>query len=178
MCAVKVIRGDELAAQGFGGLYGVGKAAVEPPALVVLSYLPDGAAAGAGAGAGGSATQTAAAASGVGGRGSVCFVGKGIIYDTGGLSIKTKTGMVRGHANEQLWIGLVTPLGSLVPRRRFQVVHKAALACEKTLLESHCCCCALRRFRAGREQSARGFSLCTFYLIFAQGRDSKQSTTI
>ncbi|CAN0572879.1 unnamed protein product, partial [Ectocarpus sp. 12 AP-2014] len=100
MCAVKVIRGDELEAQGFGGLYGVGKAAVEPPALVVLSYLPDGAAAGAagagaGAGAGRSAAQTAAAAAagGVGGRGSVCFVGKGIIYDTGGLSIKTKTGM-------------------------------------------------------------------------------------
>ncbi|CAN0170612.1 unnamed protein product [Ectocarpus sp. 4 AP-2014] len=94
MCAVKVIRGDELEAQGFGGLYGVGKAAVEPPALVVLSYLPDGAAVGA-AGAGGSTAQTAAAAAagGAGGRGSVCFVGKGIIYDTGGLSIKTKTGM-------------------------------------------------------------------------------------
>ncbi|CAM9432268.1 unnamed protein product, partial [Ectocarpus fasciculatus] len=90
MCAVKVIRGDELAAQGFGGLHGVGKAAVEPPALVVLSYLPAGAAA---AGAGESAAQTAAAAGGAGGHGSVCFVGKGIIYDTGGLSIKTKTGM-------------------------------------------------------------------------------------
>ena len=29
--------------QGFGGLYGVGKAAVHPPALVVLKYNPAGA---------------------------------------------------------------------------------------------------------------------------------------
>lgn len=80
---VKVIRGEELKDQGFGGLYGVGKAAVEPPALVVLSYV----AAGSAEGGGGGANIPGAA-------GSVCFVGKGIIYDTGGLSIKTKTGMV------------------------------------------------------------------------------------
>ncbi|CAN0319053.1 unnamed protein product [Pylaiella littoralis] len=79
---VKVIRGEELKDQGFGGLYGVGKAAVEPPALVVLSYV----AAGSAEGGGGGANIPGAA-------GSVCFVGKGIIYDTGGLSIKTKTGM-------------------------------------------------------------------------------------
>lgn len=79
---VKVIRGEDLKAQGFGGLYGVGKAAVEPPALVVLSFLPAGAERGGGR------------ANNPGSAGSVCFVGKGIIYDTGGLSIKTKTGMV------------------------------------------------------------------------------------
>eukprot|EP00903_Cladosiphon_okamuranus_P008938 g8554.t1 len=80
---VKVIRGEELNAQGFGGIYGVGKAAVEPPALVVLSYGADGALV---EGAGGASPSGP-------GSGSVCFVGKGIIYDTGGLSIKTKTGM-------------------------------------------------------------------------------------
>ncbi|CAN0298706.1 unnamed protein product, partial [Hapterophycus canaliculatus] len=87
-CAVKVIRGEDLEEQGFGGLYGVGKAAVEPPALVVLSYIPSG--------VGGLATVPGRAG-GEGGAssamGSVCFVGKGIVYDTGGLSIKTKTGM-------------------------------------------------------------------------------------
>lgn len=83
---VKVIRGDDLEAQGFGGIYGVGKAAMEPPALVVLSYHASGATAdGALIDGGGGASS---------GPGSVCFVGKGIIYDTGGLSIKTKTGMV------------------------------------------------------------------------------------
>lgn len=81
---VRVLRGKELADQGFGGLYGVGKAAVEPPALVVLTHelAPSS---GAGPAAAGEPARH---------EGSVCFVGKGIIYDTGGLSIKTKTGMV------------------------------------------------------------------------------------
>lgn len=64
-----VIRGDELRQRGFGGIYGVGKAAAVPPALAVLSHYPDG------------ATET------------VAWVGKGIVYDTGGLSIKGKTAM-------------------------------------------------------------------------------------
>ncbi|GCC37134.1 hypothetical protein chiPu_0015635 [Chiloscyllium punctatum] len=64
-----IIRGEELKEQGFGGIYGVGKAAETPPALAVLSYLPEG------------ATQT------------IAWVGKGIVYDTGGLSIKGKTTM-------------------------------------------------------------------------------------
>lgn len=48
------------------GIYGVGKAAEHPPALAVLSHTPEG------------ATQT------------IAWVGKGIVYDTGGLSIKGK----------------------------------------------------------------------------------------
>ncbi|RZF35984.1 hypothetical protein LSTR_LSTR005397 [Laodelphax striatellus] len=64
-----VIRGEELAEKGFGGIYGVGKAALVPPALAVLSYTPPG------------AVQT------------IAWVGKGIVYDTGGLSIKGKTAM-------------------------------------------------------------------------------------
>ncbi|CAB1353889.1 unnamed protein product [Coregonus sp. 'balchen'] len=38
-----IIRGEELKQKGFGGIYGVGKAAVNPPALAVLSHKPDGA---------------------------------------------------------------------------------------------------------------------------------------
>ena len=48
------------------GIFGVGKAAVHQPALAVLSHTPEG------------ATET------------ICWVGKGIVYDTGGLSIKGK----------------------------------------------------------------------------------------
>ena len=66
---IEVIEGKELEKRGFGGIYGVGKAAVFPPALVILNYNPP------------SATET------------VAWVGKGIVYDTGGLSIKSKTGM-------------------------------------------------------------------------------------
>jgi hypothetical protein len=50
----------------YTGIYGVGKAALHPPALAILSHTPDG------------ATQT------------IAWVGKGIVYDTGGLSIKGK----------------------------------------------------------------------------------------
>jgi len=64
-----VIEGEELNKRGFGGIYGVGKAAAHPPALVVLSHTPP------------NSTR------------SVAWVGKGIVYDTGGLSIKGKTAM-------------------------------------------------------------------------------------
>lgn len=65
-----IIRDKELAEMGFGGIYGVGKAAKVPPALAVLSYTPAG------------ATQT------------VAWVGKGIVYDTGGLSLKGKVRII------------------------------------------------------------------------------------
>ncbi|XP_018011329.1 probable aminopeptidase NPEPL1 [Hyalella azteca] len=64
-----VIQGEELKKRGFGGLWGVGKAAECPPALVILSHTPPG------------ASQ------------NIAWVGKGIVYDTGGLSMKTKTTM-------------------------------------------------------------------------------------
>lgn len=64
-----IMSGEELNTRGFGGIYGVGKAAEVPPALVVLSHEPAG------------ASETYA------------LVGKGIVYDTGGLSIKAKTSM-------------------------------------------------------------------------------------
>ena len=50
----------------YPGIYGVGKAAVNKPALVVLKHKPPG------------ATK------------NIALCGKGIVYDTGGLSIKGK----------------------------------------------------------------------------------------
>ena len=64
-----IIRGEELRDRGFGGIWGVGKASVHPPALVVLSHTPPTS------------------------KQAIAWVGKGIVYDTGGLSIKSKTGM-------------------------------------------------------------------------------------
>lgn len=68
---IEVIQGRDLEARGFGGIWGVGKASEHLPALVILSHVPEG------------SDRTK----------SVCLVGKGIIYDTGGLSIKSKEGM-------------------------------------------------------------------------------------
>lgn len=66
---ITVIRGEELAEQGLGGLHAVGRAAEHPPALVILDLQapPDAPAVG--------------------------WIGKGIVYDTGGLSLKPKASM-------------------------------------------------------------------------------------
>ncbi|KAI9015449.1 putative aminopeptidase NPEPL1-like protein [Hyaloraphidium curvatum] len=61
-----IIKGEELEKQGYGGLWNVGKASEHPPVFCVLKYTPAG------------ATKTTA------------FVGKGVVFDTGGLDIKTK----------------------------------------------------------------------------------------
>lgn len=65
-----VIEGEDLNRQGFGGIYNVGKCALYSPKLVVLSHLP----------------QTASR--------TIAWVGKGIVYDTGGLSLKSPTNML------------------------------------------------------------------------------------
>lgn len=69
---VTVISGTELRDQGFGGLWGVGKAAEKLPALVALKKTTEGS------------------------DRSVFWVGKGIVYDTGGLSIKLKMASMKG----------------------------------------------------------------------------------
>jgi leucyl aminopeptidase len=65
-----VLDETELAAGGFGGILGVGRGSVRPPRLVVLRYSPAGAAK------------------------HLALVGKGITFDSGGLSLKPATGMV------------------------------------------------------------------------------------
>jgi probable aminopeptidase NPEPL1 len=73
---IEVIRGEALREAGYGGLYGVGKAAEYPPALAVLTYKPR------------------LAPGGLTPEKKLAMVGKGIVYDTGGLAIKTpKTNM-------------------------------------------------------------------------------------
>jgi len=68
--SIEVIAGKELDDRGYGGLWGVGKAATELPALAILTWDP-------------------ADAKGP----TLAWVGKGIVYDTGGLSIKGKEHM-------------------------------------------------------------------------------------
>jgi len=65
-----IIQDQELVKRGMGGIYGVGKAAVNKPALAVLSHKVEG------------ATK------------NIAWCGKGIVYDTGGLSIKDRNNMI------------------------------------------------------------------------------------
>jgi leucyl aminopeptidase len=70
---VRVWDEKKLAAEGFGGIVGVGQGSDRPPRLIELSYTPSDAAA-----------DTP----------HVVLVGKGITFDTGGLSLKPREAMV------------------------------------------------------------------------------------
>ncbi|MCC5948466.1 MAG: leucyl aminopeptidase [Nitriliruptoraceae bacterium] len=65
----RVLAEDELEAGGYGGILGVGQGSSEPPRLVELTYAPDGAAR------------------------HIALVGKGITFDTGGISLKPSASM-------------------------------------------------------------------------------------
>jgi leucyl aminopeptidase len=66
---VKVMTEADIKAQGLGGVIGVGQGSANPPRLVKATYAPSGA------------------------KGSVALVGKGVVFDSGGLSIKSSSGM-------------------------------------------------------------------------------------
>ncbi|MFT4305764.1 MAG: leucyl aminopeptidase, partial [Microbacterium sp.] len=67
---VTVLDETELTAQGFGGILGVGRGSTRPPRFLRVDYAPAGA------------------------RRHVALVGKGITFDTGGLSLKPAASMV------------------------------------------------------------------------------------
>ena len=69
---IETLDADAIRERGMGGLWGVGKGSDEPPALIVLRYEPEGVA---------ESDELWA------------FVGKGITFDTGGISIKPAEGM-------------------------------------------------------------------------------------
>ena len=67
---VTVLDADEIRSRGMGALMGVGQGSVRDPRLLVVSYK-------------GAASGTA----------PIALVGKGITFDTGGISLKQNTGM-------------------------------------------------------------------------------------
>lgn len=85
----------QLAAEGFGGILGVGQASATPPRLIRLDYTPAQARTGAP---------------------TVVLVGKGITFDSGGLSIKPGQGMVtmkRDMTGGAVVIATMAALGSI-----------------------------------------------------------------
>lgn len=75
-----------------GGLLGVARGSSQPPRFVTISHRPEGRA-----------------------RGKVALVGKGITFDSGGLSIKTAAGM-DGMKGDMAGAATVLAALSLVPR--------------------------------------------------------------
>jgi leucyl aminopeptidase len=105
---VETLDADEIKARGMGGLWGVGRGSEEPPALIVLRYEPEGV----------SESEELWA-----------FVGKGITFDTGGISIKhgldmyeMKTDMAGGAAV----LGALRAIAQLKPQRRVVAIVPTA----------------------------------------------------
>jgi leucyl aminopeptidase len=74
---VRVLRTDRLQAEGLGGILAVGGGSAAPPCLVRVDHLPD------------AVDHLPDGAAGPDGTGApLVLVGKGITFDTGGLSIK------------------------------------------------------------------------------------------
>ena len=102
---VEVLDEKALAKGGYGGILGVGQGSMNPPRLVRLSYAPKK-----------PVTHLA-------------FVGKGITFDSGGLSLKTSTGMVSMKSD---MAGAAAVIGATVAIARLglpvQVTAYAAMA--------------------------------------------------
>jgi leucyl aminopeptidase len=89
---VNILDEDALAEGGFGGILGVGQGSSAPPRLVELTYDPEGA------------------------SGHVVLVGKGITFDSGGLSLKPANSMMTmkmDMAGAASVLGVMSVLGDL-----------------------------------------------------------------
>jgi leucyl aminopeptidase len=93
---VSVLDRDDLAERGMGGLLGVNRGSSQPPAFVELTYQPSGKP-----------------------RGALALVGKGITFDSGGLSLKTADGMMTMKSDmggAAAVLAAMSVLGTLEPR--------------------------------------------------------------
>ena len=105
---VESLDAEEIRARGMGGLVGVSQGSAEEPALIVVRYEPEG------------ATED---------EELWAFVGKGITFDTGGISLKKplhmeemKSDMAGGAAA----LGALRAIAQLKPRRRIAAIVPAA----------------------------------------------------
>jgi leucyl aminopeptidase len=105
---VETLDAEAVRERGMGGLWGVGKGSEEPPALIVVRYEPGGAP---------ESDELWA------------FVGKGITFDTGGISIKPAEGMEEmksDMAGGAAALGALRALAQLKVRRRVVAVVPSA----------------------------------------------------
>lgn len=101
--SVTVLDQDELARQGYNALLSVGQGSENPPMLLVLDYNPA------------SADPSVSTGSTVG------LVGKGVTFDTGGISIKPSTNM---HLMKSDMGGAAAVLGTLEAAARLKIPRR------------------------------------------------------
>ncbi len=98
---------DEVAIRerGMGGIYGVGQGSDRPPRFVHMTYTPVGPA-----------------------KGHIAFVGKGVTFDSGGLSLKPNDGMLTMRcdmAGAAAVIGAMKAIAALAPAVRVDAIFGA-----------------------------------------------------
>jgi leucyl aminopeptidase len=94
---VSVLTTEDIVAAGLGGLLGVNRGSQQPARFIELSYVPDGA------------------------RLSLALVGKGITFDSGGLSLKTAAGMTNmkdDMGGAAAILGAMSAITAVAPRTR------------------------------------------------------------
>ncbi len=96
---VTVLNETQIRAQKMGGVIGVGQGSVRPPRFVKAVYEPAGSKA----------------------RGTLALVGKGVVFDTGGISIKPADGM---EAMKTDMGGAAAVLGAMATLRALGVRHR------------------------------------------------------
>ena len=95
--AITVLDEHEMLAEGMGGLLGVNRGSTQPPRFIRLDYVPK---------------QP---------RGYLGLVGKGITFDSGGLSLKTGTGMMtmkNDMGGAAAILGAMSAVRAVAPRVR------------------------------------------------------------
>ena len=102
----------ELAAQGFGGILAVGMGSVRPPRLVELAYSPPGPRNGR--------------------LPHVVLIGKGITFDTGGISLKPSDSMV-AMKTDMAAAGAVLAVLSALAELQVKVRVTGLLACAENM---------------------------------------------
>lgn len=111
----KIVSGEELATQGYQGIWTVGKGSANPPAMLQLDFNP---------------TQDPNAPV------LACLVGKGITFDSGGYSIKPSDGMSTMRTDMGGAALLTGALGLAIARGLNQRV-KLYLCCAENLVSSN-----------------------------------------
>ena len=127
---VKVMANDELVRERMGGVLGVGEGSERPPRFLRLEYAPPNA------------------------RGRLAFVGKGVVFDSGGLSLKTAGGMETMKTDMSGAAAVIAAMSAL-PRSRREDASRSAT------------CRSSRTCRAGRRCGPATCSRC------ATGRPSR-----
>ena len=108
---VEIWDAPALVEQGFGGILGVAQGSVHPARLVRLEWSPEHATKGSGGQAGSQAEDDGAA----GRPKHVALIGKGITFDSGGLSLKPAASMPEMKSD---MAGAATVLGAIVTAAR------------------------------------------------------------